>query len=132
MSNIDNTVEHPKHYNQHPSGIECIDIVEQLNFNFGCAVKYLWRCGKKSNVDESEDIRKAKFYLDRELKRLRKVTRQYSEQDMLNSFSAYKMSCSIVDLENMIEKVISSDKDSLLSKVLKSIINNENPLIHFT
>ena len=39
MSNIN----HPQHYNQHPSGIECITIVEHMTFNIGNAVKYLWR-----------------------------------------------------------------------------------------
>lgn len=39
---IDN-VNHPKHYNSHPSGVECIEIVEHLPFNIGSAIKYLWR-----------------------------------------------------------------------------------------
>lgn len=42
-------VNHPKHYNQHPSGVECIDITEGFNFNVGNAIKYLWRAGLKSN-----------------------------------------------------------------------------------
>lgn len=34
-------VNHPPHYNQNPSGIECIDVIEHLPFNVGSAIKYL-------------------------------------------------------------------------------------------
>ena len=40
--NTDN-INHPQHY-QHPSGIECIDITEHMNFCLGNAIKYIWRC----------------------------------------------------------------------------------------
>jgi hypothetical protein len=63
-------VNHPEHYNRHPSGIECIQVVEHMNFNLGNAVKYIWRAGEKGNV--IEDLQKARWYLDRELQRLSK------------------------------------------------------------
>ena len=47
---------------------EVIDITEQLNFNRGNAVKYILRAGFKD--DEMEDLRKAQFYINREIKRL--------------------------------------------------------------
>lgn len=56
------TVNHPPHYNQHPSGIECITIVEHFNFNLGNAIKYIWRAGLKSE-DPVEDLKKAAFYI---------------------------------------------------------------------
>ena len=62
-------INHPEHYNNHPSGIECIDVVEHMNFNLGNAVKYIWRAGHKSD-DAKTDLRKALWYLERELKRL--------------------------------------------------------------
>ena len=37
------SVNRPFHYNQHESGIECITITRQLNYDLGCAIKYLWR-----------------------------------------------------------------------------------------
>lgn len=37
MANEEEKVNHPKHYNAHPSGVECIDIVEHMNFNRGNA-----------------------------------------------------------------------------------------------
>lgn len=62
-----NAVDHPKHYNSHPSGVEAIDIVEHFNFNVGNAIKYLWRCGLKG--DEIEDLKKAAWYVNREIER---------------------------------------------------------------
>lgn len=63
------TVDHPKHY-QHASGTECIDVVEHMNFNRGNAVKYIWRAGAKG--DEIEDLKKARWYIDREIQRMEK------------------------------------------------------------
>jgi hypothetical protein len=41
-----------------------------MNFNIGNAIKYLWRAGLKEN--QLEDIQKARWYAERELKRLSK------------------------------------------------------------
>ena len=65
-----NNVNHPKHYNNHPSGIECIDIVRHENFNCGSAIKYIWRRGEK--VNEIEDLQKAIWYLQNEIERVKK------------------------------------------------------------
>lgn len=56
----------PKHYKEHPSGVECIQIVEHLNFCLGNAVKYIWRADLKGN--DIQDLEKAAYYLDREIK----------------------------------------------------------------
>lgn len=61
-------VDHPDHYNSHPSGIECIDVVEHLTFNVGNAIKYLWRAGLKGA--KLEDLHKANWYIEREINRL--------------------------------------------------------------
>jgi hypothetical protein len=61
------TVNHPKHYNAHPSGVECITIVEHFNFNVGNAIKYLWRADEKGH--ELEDLKKALWYCQREIER---------------------------------------------------------------
>jgi hypothetical protein len=63
-------VDHPSHYNNHQSGIECIDVVENMNFNRGNAVKYVWRAGDKSPDTEITDLKKAVWYLNREITRL--------------------------------------------------------------
>ena len=64
------TVDHPDHYNQ--LGIECIDVVENFNFNVGNAIKYLWRAGLKDDTKTVEDYEKALWYIRRELERLGK------------------------------------------------------------
>ena len=58
----------PAHYRAHPSGVECIAITEHMGFCVGNAVKYLWRAGLKG--DALEDLRKARWYVDREISRL--------------------------------------------------------------
>lgn len=64
-------VNHPAHYTAHPSGVEAIDITEHFNFNCGNAIKYIWRAGLKS-PSPTEDLLKAKWYINRELERLKK------------------------------------------------------------
>ena len=66
----DDNVNHPKHYTSHPSGIECIQIVESMSFNVGNAIKYLWRNGLKSTAETGMDLKKARWYINRELQRL--------------------------------------------------------------
>lgn len=63
------TVNHPQHYNSY-KGLEIIDLVEQMNFNRGNAVKYIARAGLKNKDTEIEDLRKAAWYLQREIERL--------------------------------------------------------------
>ena len=64
----DDSVNHPKHYTQHPSGVECITVTRHFNFNIGNAIKYLWRAGLKGSA--LEDLQKARWYVDDEIKRL--------------------------------------------------------------
>ena len=64
-------VNHPAHYKL-SNGAEVIDITENLNFCRGNAVKYICRAGEKDPEKEFEDLRKAIWYLERELKRLEK------------------------------------------------------------
>lgn len=61
----DDKINHPKHYNDHPSGIECIQVIEHMSFNLGNAVKYIWRADLKGNA--LEDLGKAAWYVQREI-----------------------------------------------------------------
>lgn len=69
-------INHPSHYTSHPSGIECIDIAEHHDFCIGNTIKYLWRAGLKSEDGISkkekqiEDLKKAIWYIKREIKHL--------------------------------------------------------------
>ncbi len=63
-------VNHPAHYNQHPAGIECIDIIRHYTCDIANAIKYLWRAGLKPEMGkqdaekEIEDLRKALWYIE--------------------------------------------------------------------
>jgi hypothetical protein len=64
------TVNHPKHYNH--GTIEAIDVIEDWNlgFHLGTALKYISRCGHKGDeADAVQDLQKAVWYLEREIKR---------------------------------------------------------------
>jgi len=59
------TVEHPRHYTF--GGIEVIDAIEawELGFHLGNVVKYVARAAHKGCF--LEDLRKARWYLDRRI-----------------------------------------------------------------
>ena len=57
-------INHPAHYNNHPSRIEAIDIIENFNFCLGNAFKYIFRYQLKGG---SEDLNKALWYLERQV-----------------------------------------------------------------
>jgi len=65
-------INHPEHYGKHPSGVECIDIIEHMPYNIGAAMKYIWRVGLKPKVSADEDLAKAIWYIERERERLKK------------------------------------------------------------
>lgn len=67
------TVNHPDHYNK---GIEAIAFIESWNMGFhaGNIVKYLVRAPYKSQ--ELEDLKKAKWYLDRLIEQKEIATRK--------------------------------------------------------
>ena len=64
---MNDSINHPKHYTNHPSGIECIQITEHMGFCLGNAIKYLWRADLKN--DAIEDMKKAIWYINREIER---------------------------------------------------------------
>jgi hypothetical protein len=61
-------IDHPAHYTSLPGGIECIDVVQHMNFCRGAAIKYVWRAGEKG--DAVTDLRKAIKMLEFEIARL--------------------------------------------------------------
>lgn len=63
-------VNHPSHYTD--GKIEVIDFIEdkKLNFHLANAVKYISRAGKKDPSKEIEDLKKARWYLDRYIQKL--------------------------------------------------------------
>lgn len=69
-ASLDDSVDHPKHYNT--GKIEVIDFIEdqKLDFNRGNTVKYICRAPHKGS--ELEDLKKARWYLDRAIANLEK------------------------------------------------------------
>lgn len=74
------SVTHPAHYTSHPSGIECIEVTQDLNFCLGNAIKYIWRAGLKSD-NVVEDLSKAIWYLEREISRISEVSDDGDEDE---------------------------------------------------
>ena len=71
-------VNHPRHYTALPAqcskcgyGIECVQVTEWFNFCLGNAIKYIWRADLKH--DAVEDLKKAAFYINREISRREKM-----------------------------------------------------------
>ena len=64
-------VNRPAHYTD--SKIEVIDFIEdkKLGFCLGNAIKYISRAGKKDPTKEVEDLKKAKWYIERRIKELK-------------------------------------------------------------
>lgn len=76
MEENNERVQHPSHYTwlRELCGIEVIDITRHMDFDLGNAVKYLLRAGRKSEEGYTEkqkmveDLRKAIFYIEDEIK----------------------------------------------------------------
>ena len=81
MEEVNKNVSHPSHYNQ---GIEAIDIIESwdLNFSLGNAIKYILRSPYKGK--QIEDLEKARWYIDREIERLKKERDRNILQEIKN------------------------------------------------
>lgn len=83
-----NNVNHPSHYNS--GKIEVIDFItdQGLDFALGNVVKYISRAGKKTeegkNIKEKqiEDLEKAEFYLNYEIKQL--INQLSDDKDKIN------------------------------------------------
>lgn len=64
-------VNHPQHYTHAGETYEAIKVIEAWNLGFclGNCVKYICRVGHKDQTKELEDLKKASWYLDREISR---------------------------------------------------------------
>lgn len=64
-------VNHPKHYNSLPAKcecgkpIECIQVVEHMDFLIGNIIKYAWRAGAKDGTSALQDLEKMLWYAQR-------------------------------------------------------------------
>jgi hypothetical protein len=104
MNTNNDNVNNPKHYNNDPSGVECIDVVEHMDFCLGNAFKYVYRFRDKNGL---EDIEKAKWYL----KRAR------TQENTIQTPHAFKQL-----LIYLMDKITSAGDNYERNRVLKEII----------
>jgi hypothetical protein len=66
---VPGVVNQPPHYTD--GGVDTIDFIEAkgLGYHLGNVVKYISRAGKKGTNKGLEDLRKARWYLDRAIER---------------------------------------------------------------
>lgn len=67
-------VNRPSHYTwlKDICGIEVIDITRHMDFDLGNAIKYILRAGRKAPSKTIEDLKKAVWYINDEIKQLEK------------------------------------------------------------
>lgn len=72
---MEDVVNHPSHYTD--GKIEVIEFIEDKNLNYhkGNAIKYICRAGKKDPQKEIEDLQKAIWYINREIRNLKRRTK---------------------------------------------------------
>lgn len=75
-------VNHPIHYGGEDNPYEAIKVIEAwgLGFNLGNTTKYISRAGFKDPAKELEDLKKARWYLDREITNREKVQSELAAQ----------------------------------------------------
>ncbi len=107
-------VDHPRHYNQHPSGIETIELIEHLPTNLGNAVKYIWRCGLKATETPLRDLKSAKWYTEREARRI----------ELYELDGEPKPKTEVV-WRALAYRVIQSDSEGLLGEYLDHLLHDD-------
>lgn len=90
-------INHPDHYTSHPSGVECIEIIEEFPHNIAAAIGYLWRCDLKHD-DAIKDLRKAGWHIEREIFRRSKRKEQAEASAERWTRSSEKIAFEDVDL----------------------------------
>ena len=115
-------INHPKHYDKHPARIECIDVIEPFCFNLGSVIKYVWRAELKPGEDDLDDLRKAEWYIKREIQR-REYERLVSPKPKPPQFDAEKVR-GLIDNLGMAAIAFGSGKGKWLYKD-----NAENALL---
>ena len=71
MKYMDDKINHPKHYCEGRK-YEPWDVIKDwsLDYDLGCAVKYISRAGRKDESKKLEDLEKAKAYLQHEIENI--------------------------------------------------------------
>ena len=126
-------VNHPRHYNQHPSGVETIEIIEHLPGNLCNAIKYVWRCGLKQTSTPLRDLRSAEWYVRREIwrrehfnlgdKLLKSLWREAAERVIADAWSRAKGDEHLHDLLALcLNDLLNDDLEGLAKRLEKAIL----------
>jgi hypothetical protein len=88
---MNDPVNRPSHYTD--GKIEVIEYIEdkKLSYCLGNVVKYVSRAGKKDKLKTVEDLRKARWYLDREIQRLEVGSRASAESFLSETIDLSKL-----------------------------------------
>lgn len=101
-------INHPKHYNNHPSGVEIITIIRSCSFNIGNAIKYLFRRNDKDNI--LENMKKALWYIDDEIKR-RSRYNYFLRLPNLFKYNEY------IERSKLVEKIINNENNFVIGEI---------------
>jgi hypothetical protein len=118
--NVNDPVNRPSHYTQHPSGIECIEVTRLLPFTVGNAWKYVHRAGLKRNA--REDLEKARWYLQQEL--------QDFQKDRIPAFSEYLSTVISDEAFDYVEEYLKYEPDPLLTCVWQYALHSQVEWLH--
>jgi hypothetical protein len=98
-------INHPVHYNMHPSGLEVCEVTDYLDFNLGSLFKYVVRHDLKSG---HHDVKKAVWYAEREVK-----------NEFFKTFDPE--SARGLELEIVLSKFIDAEPDQHVHEVLDAL-----------
>lgn len=84
-NDVDQNVQHPIYYGGADDPYEAIKVIEawNLGFHLGNTVKYISRAGKKGGNSATQDLKKALFYLNREIELLEKQNQVIDVSDAM-------------------------------------------------
>lgn len=84
-NDVDQSVQHPIYYGGADDPYEAIKVIEawNLGFHLGNTVKYISRAGKKDGNSATQDLKKALFYLNREIELLEKQNQVIDVSDAM-------------------------------------------------
>ena len=84
-NDVDQNVQHPIYYGGAVDPYEAIKVIEawNLGFHLGNTVKYISRAGKKDGNSATQDLKKALFYLNREIELLEKQNQVIDVSDAM-------------------------------------------------
>ena len=105
-------VNHPSHYTSARFPFECIELTSRMDFCTGNMVKYVWRHLDKGKP--VEDLKKARFYLNYEIERIRPDTYWPTTYEALQKLHALADLPNHCDYQPFWQALLNNDADGML------------------